>query len=68
MDNRRKVTTATVTENNRFREMYPNIRCANSNHYSQDCVSEYEIKVPGERTSDETIGEIDETGVNKNNV
>ncbi|XP_076620351.1 uncharacterized protein LOC143341350 [Colletes latitarsis] len=69
MDNRRKKYTATVPGNNWSREMHPNgVRYTDSNTYQQDCTSEHDVKFLGERTSEETVAEVEETGINKNNL
>ncbi|XP_043261886.1 uncharacterized protein LOC122402829 [Colletes gigas] len=69
MDNRRKKYTSTVPGNNWPREMHPNgARYTDSNTYQQDCTSEHDVKFLGERTSEETVVEVEETGINKNKL
>ncbi|XP_017890777.1 uncharacterized protein LOC108631401 [Ceratina calcarata] len=70
MDNRRKASspTATAVGNSWSRDVYSKpSRYSNSSAYHQECVSEHDIKYPGERTSQETLAEI-ETDINKNNL
>ncbi|XP_031770786.1 uncharacterized protein LOC100865977 [Apis florea] len=72
MDDRREKSshTATLTENNWNKEMYPNtVRYAKSaNNYEQEYTNERDIQFPEERSSIETVTELEETATNKNNV
>ncbi|XP_076760073.1 uncharacterized protein LOC143428815 [Xylocopa sonorina] len=70
MDNHRKILSqaATVTGKNWAREMCPDSpRYSNLDAYHHDCASEHEIRYPEGRTSQETVVEIEEADVNKNN-
>lgn len=50
--------------------MYPNsVRYAKStNNYEQEYTNERDIQFPEERSSVETVTEVEETATNKNNV
>ncbi|XP_053982892.1 uncharacterized protein LOC128878603 [Hylaeus volcanicus] len=70
-DHRRKTSpyTTTVPGYNWSREMHPNdIRYANSSTYQHDSADGHDVKFLGERTSEETVVEVETSGVNKNNL
>lgn len=70
MDNRRRASspTASAMGNNWPRDVYAKTpRYSNTNAYHQEYASEHDIKYPGERTSQESLAEI-ETDINKNNL
>lgn len=70
MDNRRRTSsyTATVPSNDWPGEMYPNsIRYVNSYSYPCDHTEEHDAKILGEKSSEKTVVEVEETGANKNN-
>ncbi|CAK9818990.1 hypothetical protein ANTPLA_LOCUS10024 [Anthophora plagiata] len=71
MDNRRKISThtATVPGHKWIRDTCPHSsRHVCINAYQQDCTSEHEIRLPGGRSSEETVADIEQTDVNKNNI
>ncbi|XP_017787750.1 PREDICTED: uncharacterized protein LOC108570400 [Habropoda laboriosa] len=73
MDNRRKVSThaaaAAAASGNNW-TTYPNSsRHVHANGFREECANERrEVRLPGGRSSEESVVEIDETDVNKNNV
>lgn len=50
--------------------MYPNSAryAKNTNNYEQEYTNERDIQFPEERSSVETVTELEETAINKNNV